>query len=367
MDIGAYYPRDPRSKKSEIAHHIVFLGGIPLTSTFESVKRFLEQCDEVKNLVLPRDKLSGKLKGYARALLATNEGIERLMSLPSPRIDGLLIGVSKWKSQSEYLNSKDLQGERKIFVKFPAGTREEVLWEHFSTFGQVVDIDVKTDPSTNRGRNFCYVLFEDQQAAKESVSKQRHRVNGKIYRCEMSKPPHLAKIPTTAQTSSPSAMYNNKMNLAELTAPTDNTWSMNRSVKGTCEVRGNSPFPHHSSGHISLRRPQDTNSQSTNDCMLYTTSEARFTQNNRPCYIPPTGGSTKSARCRMAPAPSEIGHDFITTPTASNRLHEGVDLLMLYLAKPTTRKYALLERKKLFFNHHDLNNIQLNITPRATL
>lgn len=182
----------------------IFIGGIPLTSTYKQVLTYLETFDYVESLVLPRDRQSGQLKGYARAVLASEDGVDRVMNANHlHRIGHLTVGISRWRSQNDYLTQKDQQVGRKVYVKFPACLSQADLRDYFvKNFGSVVSIDVKTDPHTRRFRNFCYVVFEEESSASMVTQQNRHIIKKKTVLCEMSKPAHLVKKAQTDKSKS---------------------------------------------------------------------------------------------------------------------------------------------------------------------
>lgn len=210
------------SPSSTIQNRTIFIGGIPLSATVGEVQTYLSSFDRVVRLHLPRDRTTKTLKGYARVVLASEAGVERILNRSSHRIGDLEVGVSRWLSQEEYLTRKDLLGNRKVFVKHPPSFGEAELRHYFSMFGPVVEVCVKTDPFTNRNRNFCYVIFVEEIAAREAVLSSPHSYLNKTLFCEMSKPPHLPK----SNCSNPSSQG------ARLHKDQKNVWSTGGGVPG---------------------------------------------------------------------------------------------------------------------------------------
>ncbi len=173
----------------------IFIGGIPLSSTYKQVLGYLENFDYVESLMLPRDRQTRQLKGYGKAVMASEDGVRRLVESDRPhRIGQLTVGISRWKSQDDYLTQKDNQVGKKVYVKFPASLSQTDLREYFTqNYGSIVSIDVKTDPHTRRFRNFCYVVFEEEYCATRAALHHRHLIKKKTVLCEMSKPAHLVK------------------------------------------------------------------------------------------------------------------------------------------------------------------------------
>lgn len=166
----------------------IFIGGIPIKSTTGDIEEYLSQFDEVESVLLPKNRLSGQLKGYARATLRTVEGVERLLSSPHHSIRGLNVGVSRWTTTDEYLVKKKDISSRKVYVKFKARIGVDNVLTYFSRFGPIEQFDVKRNPFTGRFRDFGYITFETESSAKAAISPSVHTISGEEVRCELSKP-----------------------------------------------------------------------------------------------------------------------------------------------------------------------------------
>jgi hypothetical protein len=165
----------------------IFVGGIPIDSTVRSIASYLSQFDAVEKIQVPKDPSTGILKGYAKAVLASTEGVKFITSQPSHFIGGLKVGILKWQNQSSYLNRKDRLTERKVHIRVPPGISKHILYEYFSCFGKVDDVVLKIHPFTKEQRNFCYVIFDSMLAAQEVVDNSPHNVLHFKLHCSISR------------------------------------------------------------------------------------------------------------------------------------------------------------------------------------
>ena len=165
----------------------IFVGGIPIDSTAKSIISYLSSFDKVEKIQIPKDPMTGILKGYAKAVLATTEGVRRITSHTPHFIGGLKVGILKWQNQSSYLNRKDRLTERKVHIRVPPGISKSLLNEYFSSYGQIEDIVLKIHPFTKEQRNFCYVIFEDKLVAQEVVDMSPHSVLHYKLHCSISR------------------------------------------------------------------------------------------------------------------------------------------------------------------------------------
>lgn len=78
---------------------------------------------------------------------------------------------------SEVLPDED---DRKLFVGgLPQDAKQEDISAHFQTFGEIDNINIKTDPNTGRSRGFAFVVFKSVQSLQDAVTEQEHNVKGK--------------------------------------------------------------------------------------------------------------------------------------------------------------------------------------------
>lgn len=196
MDVRKYGGSGVAAKERTI-----FVGGIPLSSTLQQVKDYLSTFDKVQYIQLPRHRDSGILKGYAKAVLATAEGVQGIVSLPFHRIGGLKVGIMQWTNKHSYLNKKDQERERKVHVRITYAHREKDLLRYFRTYGKVEDLSIRTYPGTTISRNFCYVTFESVEAAKLVLQNSPHFISNDYVYCELSIRPINKNKPENANYS----------------------------------------------------------------------------------------------------------------------------------------------------------------------
>jgi len=72
------------------------------------------------------------------------------------------------------------EDDRKLFVGgLPQDAKQEDISAHFQTFGEIDNINLKTDPATGRSRGFAFVVFKTVEGLQDAVSTEEHAVKGK--------------------------------------------------------------------------------------------------------------------------------------------------------------------------------------------
>lgn len=175
-------------KKEKAASRTIFIGGLPLQSKPKDIANYLAFYDVVESLKVPKDPATGKLKGFAKAVLKTLEGVERVVSEPCHYIGGLKVGINQWKDTSTYVQEKRDESERKVYIKYPPGLSTNLLIEYFLQFGEILNVDYKRNPSTNKNRYFCYITYKFVDSINLILSDQQHWISGFLVIAELSKP-----------------------------------------------------------------------------------------------------------------------------------------------------------------------------------
>ncbi|XP_045129684.1 RNA-binding protein squid-like isoform X9 [Portunus trituberculatus] len=84
------------------------------------------------------------------------------------------------KKDSGAADAPGRDDDRKLFVGgLSWETQEKELREHFSKFGEIESINVKTDPNTGRSRGFAFIVFSNIEAIDKVINEANHVINGK--------------------------------------------------------------------------------------------------------------------------------------------------------------------------------------------
>ena len=158
----------------------VFLGGISAHSTEGSIRTFAEtEFGAVEHIEFPICPITKRSKGFARIKFKNIEVAQKALKKKHFLLDGLMVAIKRWVRQPYYETSKAEVFKRKIYVRFPKSTTEEMLRQYFSQFGAIELIDIKKDIGSLEQRCFCYITFETSEAALKATSSKPHMINSK--------------------------------------------------------------------------------------------------------------------------------------------------------------------------------------------
>jgi len=72
------------------------------------------------------------------------------------------------------------EDDRKLFAGgLPQEAKEAEIREHFSKFGEVDAVNLKTDAQTGRSRGFCFVVYKSVDSVEKACAQEEHEVLGK--------------------------------------------------------------------------------------------------------------------------------------------------------------------------------------------
>lgn len=54
------------------------------------------------------------------------------------------------------------------------------LKDYFGKYGEIIDVNIKTDPNTGRSRGFAFIQFSDKDSVDQVLNAGQHTINGKV-------------------------------------------------------------------------------------------------------------------------------------------------------------------------------------------
>jgi len=119
------------------------------------------------------------------------------------------------------------EGDRKLFVGgLPQEAKDTDIKEYFSTFGEIENVNLKTDPNTGRSRGFAFVVFKEPSSLVDASANENHVVKGKKVTCKKAEAKqgkiYVGKIPSDGvSTEDLKAHFESHGSIAEIIRPKD--------------------------------------------------------------------------------------------------------------------------------------------------
>lgn len=159
------------SEPMERLERTVFVGGLSVRTTRDSLLAYLADFGDVESLELPKDNKL-EIKGFAKVVMFRRAAAEQLLAQKFHWLDGMQPGIFKWRSKGEYVGSKREESSRKVYVRFPETSDEAALTRYLEQFGEIERLDFKKDRHTNVCRNFLYITYRQFSAAQRLIQSE---------------------------------------------------------------------------------------------------------------------------------------------------------------------------------------------------
>ncbi|KAF6145557.1 hypothetical protein GIB67_037590 [Kingdonia uniflora] len=172
----------------------LFIGGISWDTSEENLATYFGKYGEVSHTVIMRDKTTGRPRGFGFVVFADPEILDAVLQ-ETHTIDGRTVEAKRALSRDEQHSSSRAgnantgrsfggsgnQKTKKIFVGgLPPTLTEEGFREYFETYGQVTDVVVMYDQTTQRPRGFGFISFDTEEAVDLVLHKTFHELSGKL-------------------------------------------------------------------------------------------------------------------------------------------------------------------------------------------
>merc|ERR1712107_218141 len=121
------------------------------------------------------------------------------------------------------------EDERKLFVGgLPQEAKEADIKEYFEQFGEIDNINLKTDPHTGRSRGFAFIVYKDSAGISGACVNESHVIKGKKVTCKKAEARqgkiYLGKLPAEGITTEDiQAHFAEHGTVSEVVRPVDKT------------------------------------------------------------------------------------------------------------------------------------------------
>ncbi|KAJ7543115.1 hypothetical protein O6H91_09G026300 [Diphasiastrum complanatum] len=179
----------------------LFIGGISWETTEERLKEYFQAYGEVTEVVIMKDRATGRARGFGFVVFADPTVADRVL-LEKHTIDGRTVEAKKAVPRDEQQNvGRNMTGgamptghirTKKIFVGGLASTvTEEDFKRYFEQFGAITDVVVMYDHTTQRPRGFGFITFDSEDAVENVLQKPFHELNEKLVEVKRAIPKEL--------------------------------------------------------------------------------------------------------------------------------------------------------------------------------
>jgi len=152
----------------------IFIGGLPGSTTQESLKTYFERFGEISKIsTVQNNKKNNLSKGYALITYKLDVSYEQALKVPEHYLFKRVISCQPYLQGAQLSQYLEDLNSRRLFVKYiPKNINNKQFEKIFRKHGDVDFGYVVKDPKTSVSRGFGYITFKTQELARE-VEKMR--------------------------------------------------------------------------------------------------------------------------------------------------------------------------------------------------
>jgi len=168
----------------------LFVGGLSWQTTEDGLQHYFESLGmEVDRVLIMRDKLTGRSRGFGFVVLKNADLLDKAVST-SLQLDGRKIEAKRAIPKSEMEKTT-----KKLFVGgIPISLNNIDFKKYFEQFGGVTESQVMTERESGRSRGFGFVTFQDEETT-EKVLALQHSIQGKPVEVKRAEPKKVDRQP----------------------------------------------------------------------------------------------------------------------------------------------------------------------------
>jgi len=179
----------PEDNYDDEGQRKLFVGGLSWQTDEDGLQNYFESLDiPVERVIIMRDKMTGRSRGFGFVTLQRIEDIDRAVNSR--------LHLGRKIEAKRAIPKRDMDNNtRKLFVGgIPISLTNTEFRQYFEKFGAVADAQIMTERQTGHSRGFGFITFEDDEVARNAL-KARHVIQGKMVEVKKAQPKKVERPP----------------------------------------------------------------------------------------------------------------------------------------------------------------------------
>lgn len=163
--------------KSDDEQRKLFLGGLSWDTEEQDILNYFSKFGQVASVSIKYDNVTGKPRGFGFITFANVTSIDAVLQGGPHMIRNRAVDPKKPRARPAF---------KKIFVGgIDADMPKEDIKNYFERFGSVEGIECPYDRQRGRRREFCFIIFDTEEAAEAAVNEPKQLIGNK--ECDIKK------------------------------------------------------------------------------------------------------------------------------------------------------------------------------------
>jgi len=155
----------------------LFLGGLSWDTEEQDILNYFSKFGHVTNVSIKYDTITGKPRGFGFITFESVSPIEAVLAGGPHMIRNRAVDPKRPRAKPSF---------KKIFVGgIDADMPEDEIKDYFQRFGNVEGIECPFDRQRGRRREFCFIIFDTEEAAEAAVNEPKQLIGNK--ECDIKK------------------------------------------------------------------------------------------------------------------------------------------------------------------------------------
>jgi len=163
----------------------LFIGGLSYDTTEQDLLSYFGQFGAIQNVTIKYNAQTGHPRGFGFVTFTSDGSIDAVLTNGPHSIKNRQVDPRKAKTRPQ---------SKKIFVGgLNSNVEEAEIRNYFAQFGNVEGVELPFDHTRNRRREFCFVIFENEESAEKACYEPKQNIGGRDVDIKKAQPQNIQK------------------------------------------------------------------------------------------------------------------------------------------------------------------------------